>query len=254
MNKPSETSFALDYDRPLSYSDDDGKRNIDLIAEAADGLYAHADEVHSNLLPRGASFANHSHAPKDGDRPSLWALERQLKAYNHERMNTVVGVRLRLNDYVKMLGLGIVSVSIELTDQEGNAVLPDDDFKPLTLGNVLSPTRLRQQILALFPIDQGNAEQINGDGKIHARTFAYGENIADDVVQEPDRLTGGKGAVIVTEGSRIGVSVPILNPALFESTRIAFQRVLTDRMSGPSQIYTCRNLKTEAALRMMREG
>ena len=58
----------------------------------------------------------------------------------------------------------------------------------------------------------------------------------------------------ITEGSRIAVSVPVLDPAKFERTRIAFQRVLTDRMGGSSQIYTCRNLKAEVALRMMREG
>ncbi|QQR84034.1 hypothetical protein IPJ72_02455 [Candidatus Peregrinibacteria bacterium] len=239
MNTPGEIYLPLKSDQPLSYT----------IAQAADELFAHADEKHRDLLASGITFVDHSHAPTaDGNRPELWGLERQLQSYTSEQMQTVVGVRLNLNDYLERFGIGVVSVTIRLVDDEGSAVLPDDDLKAPTLGNVLPPMRSRQQILALFGIDPGNAEQVTGEGRIHARVFAHGEEPSHKPIPEPDALD----TIIVTEGSKIGVSVPVIDASKFARTGMAYQLVEpTSDVDRTAQLYTCRNLKPAAAVKMM---
>ncbi len=255
MRKPVETTLTFGHNPSLTYENDAGRINLEAIDNTIDELFAHADELHRGLLPEEASFANHN--LKGVPRQKMFALERFFKAYERYQIKEVKAVRLRLNDYVEQLGLGIVSVSVEplnVIDEDAgieNLVLPDDDFKAPSLGNVLPPAQLRQQILALFRVDFGNAEQVNGDGEIHARTYSHNEKTTPSAIQEPGILGSRRNAIIVPAGSSIGVSMPVLDPAKFEGAGIRHQQVLTDRMGGSSQLYTCRNLKPDAAARMM---
>lgn len=253
MEKPGEAEVTLGYGSPPSYETEEGTKKLDLVADAVDGLFAHADELHRDQLPKSISFANHNLAGESNNK--LYGLEEFFREYSEELMSRVIGIRLRLNDYVEGLGLGIVSVSVEpFNDMGGNIILPEADSKPPTIGNVLPPMELRAQVLACFKIDEGNAEQVDMEGgKIYGRTYAFNERPSPySTDREPDQLPD-EGAIIVTEGSHIGISVPVLKPGKFERTRLPYQEVGKHViMDDKSQLYICRNLTAAAALRIIR--
>ncbi len=249
-----ESEVVLGYGPRPTYQDEEARTRLTRIVRAADVLFEQADELNRHSLPGGLSFANHNLAPLGDDGHQLFELERFFKSFTEDVWRRVMGVRLRLNNYAQDLGIGLVSVAIEpFDDMGGNVALPDTDSAAPTLGNVLPPSRLTEQVLAMFPISRGSAELINGDGTIHARTYSYGENrFGEDRVQEPQRVGSRGGSLLVTEGSKVGVSMPILDPAKFGRANVDYELVDTQRREQQSQIYTCRNLTAAAALNMIR--
>lgn len=250
---------------PINYVQ--GKEHMDAITRGANEVLTHADSVNMGILPTGrASFARHSHTERDSDTiyPSrqLFGLERFFKAYPARLGESIVSVRLRLNNWADKLGIGLVSVSVEPLDRDGAMVLPPDDFpgKGPTIGSILPPVYMHPQALVGFRVDHDCAELIDGAGQIAGRTFSDGEGlrppIAGGLRKVDTMFVGGHGAPIVTEGSLVALSVPVLDRRRLEASRLHYEEVERTHLEGTdgkSQIYTCRFLTSKAALRMIRK-
>jgi hypothetical protein len=236
-----------------TYDTDAGTNYMHRIGEGLNELFKDADEANQDLLPEGVKFAN---GRLDGDNPlNLFELQRFFQDIDPYVWTRVIGIRLTLNDYAETLGIGLVTVSVEpINDQGGGIVLPDSDKVAPVLGSVLPPIEEREQILAIFDVRREVANLMNGDGRVHARSYSYGEQVSDFTVDEPVEIGSRARSLLVTEGSSVGISVPLLVPDRIDKAMLRTQAVKTQRSGRESQIYTGRYLTAKSALRIMREG
>lgn len=260
MNGPVEQIVALEPGHPPLRYYTNGENQLLRIMSAANELFDHAGLVNMRFLPHGShSFTLNAPAHESLDRLPSFELERFFKSFSPELSETITAVRLRLNDYIARLGIGLVSVSVQPINGAGTIVLPLTDMKAPTIGNVLSPMPLRAQVLAGFKIDEG-AELFNANGVIHGRTFSFGEGFTSfrAPTPEPKRLSG---RLIVTEGSTLGVSVPVVDLPTFENAGLPYREVTpapreidtpTDGRYDASQLYTCRYLTQDAVRKAFR--
>lgn len=162
----------------------------------------------------------------------------------------IAEVRLTLNDYVKKLGIGLVSVNIEMEDEDENAWLPKGELKPPTLGVVKPKSARDTQVLVGFKVDEG-AEQITVLSNIlHARGFLPGENISPTLQTLPYPWQRGQ-IVTVPQSAMVGLNVPVVDMGKLAESGIPFRLGYDMARSRPSQVYFCRHLTQDAARKVL---
>lgn len=169
-----------------------------------------------------------------------------------EVKSCIAEVRLSLNDYEKKFGIGLVSVNIEMQDEDENLWLPVGELKPPTLGVVKSQLSQNTQVLAGFKVDEG-AEQITVlSEKLHARGFLPGENIPETLQAPPYPWNRGQ-TVTVPQNTMVGLHVPVTNAErFFRLSEIPFRLICDVACKNrPKQVYFCRYLTRKAARKVL---
>ena len=152
------------------------------------------------------------------------------------------GVMLEVNDYRESLGLGLVSVSMQALNENGDEVLLGDESKAPTIGFA-------------EPVYKG-AEDEEG-----LRTVVAGFQVADGVTERITALSeilffndalGGSylqrefGPMNVPSGECVAAELALLDEEVLEASGIPYEEGLHED-GIPGQVYFCRYLTAKAA-------
>lgn len=191
---------------------------------------------------------------KETFRAALDALDRYVSEMSEEVRSLIANVRLTLNNYVEKLGIGLVSVNIEMEDLDGNAWLPAKDRKPPTV-RVVQPQHREgeMQVLAGFKVDKGAEQIMVLSSALHARGFLPGEDIPQTTLGFLSPWLQGR-TVTVPQNAMVGLHVPVVDLKKFQKSEVPYTLIYdgaeVDR-SPTKQVYFCRYLTRDAARKVL---
>lgn len=164
-------------------------------------------------------------------------------------------VRVTVNDYLKELGIGLMSCRVEPLNRDNDPMLLSDETKSPTVGVIpeLDGEDRYKPIVACFKVDIGGEELEALTENLCLRGYLHGDNPRGrEVALQPVRR-GDK--VLVPQNTTLGVRIPIHDEARTSASgfHLSSLRITHDDLRDhngdlhePGQIYLCRYLTKEA--------
>jgi hypothetical protein len=175
-------------------------------------------------------------------------------------------VDLTRNNFLKELGIGLLSVKVAVRDARNNNLRFGDERDDPTIGVI--PERMGRQgednvdaekVLACFPVSQGAEKLTVLSEELHARGFLPGEVCRAKQVTTP--WAHQDQPVIVPQSCVVGVRMPLVNPEQAARSGLNYARTsevvrmpASEGVLKTGEVYLCRYLTEEAVLRAMNFG
>lgn len=177
-----------------------------------------------------------------------------------EARNIISSIRLTLNKYYNSLGIDLVSVNVEVRDENCNPVFAVEgkEWRAPTLGVVGTrpDSQKAVQIAGVgFKVESG-AEQLHVlSEQMRARGFGIGERMPESCASQallcPHPWERGD-EVIIPAGAMVALDTPIADPKKFREQKLPYyDDAWTSNL--PQGIYFCRYLTEKAVMDVLRQ-
>lgn len=179
------------------------------------------------------------------------ALHRYLQGLSEENQHCAIDtIHLQLQDYLERFGIGLMSVSVGVN--AGTQILQPEEWKAPTVGVIPNdiPKDCSRMTVA-FPVEEGAEEITVLSQYLTARGYMPGEIVKEEIMPPVPWLR--HDSVIIPQGTKIGVSVAVLDRSKLIASRLPFAPILrSDRAKlnkknsqETGEVYLCRYLTQE---------
>lgn len=181
------------------------------------------------------------------------ALTRYLEQLESTHPNEVIrAVSVTVNDYLKELGIGLMSCRVEPLNRDMDSMLLRDEWQYPTIGVIPETSELGSHPkIACFQVKNGGEELTAVTTDLCLRGYLPGENpLVQEITLQPVRQ-GTR--ILIPSKATIGVRVSLvdetrLNASGFSHNVFPITRddLRIERNIHPGQVYFCRYLTREA--------